>query len=1104
MFLLAHNTHRMVMRHDSRIGHSWVPNQKARIPHERGGYLVRVNAQGFRSDHNYVGPRGDRPRILFFGDSITAGDGCNNSERFAELVGDELGVDVFNYGLSGSGTDQQLLILEQVVENVDANLIVLGVTVHNIDRIKSIYRPTIDRLSGRRVLVPKPYYSLSASGELELHNVPVPIDRPEEGQVSDGVFAHESHREANPKWRWVYQIADSMRANSRFDRIGRFISPHAIDDHTRLRGFLVRRTGFDPYPDYRDSKSDGCRLMSAIVEKFVALARCPVLIVPIPDQHYFLTGLSPTYQDYFTKLVDKTDGAYIADLTSSLLKLSFDDRLRLYFQGDAHFSPFGNREVAKAIAGEIRDQGLCEIGGDASTKSPRKSSESIYVLGSSCFYHNSGACLIKDGSIVAAAEEERFSRVKADRRFPAHAINYCIEEAEIDISELAAIVYYDNSQLTFERLMHSACIAGTSGLDLWGRMVPSWIQYKLHLPRLIRNILKYDGVVLQNLHHRSHVASAFYPSPFRQAAVLTIDGVGEWATAAIGIGKDGSIQILKEMRFPNSLGLLYSAFTQFTGFRVNDGEYKLMGLAPYGVPKYVDLILEHLVDLKDDGSLELNMEYFAFISEPRMTNERFAELFGGPARDPEGRLTRREMDIARSIQVVTEEALLRMVREAKRLTGERYLCMSGGVALNCVANGRILREGPFEDIWIQPAAGDSGSALGAALDIYHTHFGRPRLCAKDGRSLQQSSLLGPEYGADEIEAFLQTHGYPYHRVASEERAAMIADAIEAGNVVGHFANRTEFGPRALGSRSILGDPRDQETQVTINLKIKYRESFRPFAPVVLVDHINEYFELDRESPYMLLVAPVKEERRLPYDPEDDEDLLKKVRIARSDVPAITHVDYSARVQSIRREDNPAYFDVLRSFYSRTGCAVLVNTSFNVRGEPIVNTPEDAYRCFMRTEMDLLALGDFLLWRSEQPPSQERKGHLDDRFMDPSPFDDHFVAELTDIWRNEFVHVASRLKMDQPELFSLHFGDDASAWIEHATSDTSTLFDFPGAMLEDDAKPASLAAAITSNWMNVELAEAMTPVLCRLLQIGKKYAAQGELDEEVSDAMYVMF
>ncbi|NOX36398.1 MAG: carbamoyltransferase [Calditrichaeota bacterium] len=593
-----------------------------------------------------------------------------------------------------------------------------------------------------------------------------------------------------------------------------------------------------------------------------------------------------------------------------------------------------------------------------------------YILGISAFYHDSAACLLKDGDLVAAAQEERFTRRKHDADFPIHAIRYCLESQGISVEDLDWIAFYDKPFIKFERILETYLTYAPRGVASFIRAIPLWIRKKLWIPDLIQKKLNYQGKILFPEHHESHAASAFFPSPFREAAFLTIDGVGEWATASYGIGRGNRIQILAELHFPHSLGLLYSAFTYFTGFKVNSGEYKVMGLAPYGEPRYVQTILEHLIDLKEDGSFRVNMDYFDYGAGLRMTGRRFEALFGGPPRQPETPLTQREMDLARSIQEVTEEIVLRMARHVKKETGQKYLCLAGGVALNCVANGKLLRSGLFEDIWIQPAAGDAGGAIGAAYIVHHHYLNHDPL-PKNGRDLQKGSYLGPEYDDHYIQAFLDSHRLPYRRMDDEELFDRVADLLQEGKVVGWFQGRMEFGPRALGNRSILGDPRSPDMQRKMNLKIKFRESFRPFAPAVLLEHVSEWFQLDRESPYMLLVAEVAEDKKLPLSPEQEQLRgLDKLKVPRSQIPAVTHVDNSARIQTVRREDNPRFYALIERFYQKTGCPILVNTSFNVRGEPIVASPVDAYRCFMRTEMDVLVLGNFVLFKDGQPEYQE--------------------------------------------------------------------------------------------------------------------------------------
>ncbi len=591
-----------------------------------------------------------------------------------------------------------------------------------------------------------------------------------------------------------------------------------------------------------------------------------------------------------------------------------------------------------------------------------------HILGISAFYHDSAAVIVRDGEIVAAAQEERFSRKKHDPRFPQRAINYCLGEAFIDPGELDAVVFYDNPLLTFDRVTKNALTVAPSGREQFVAACRTLLGTKACLEQELESCLGLVPRLLVTPHHMAHAASCFYPSPFEQAAILTIDGVGEWATCTIGLGSGTSIELLEEMRYPHSLGLLYSALTYYCGFKVNSGEYKLMGLAPYGAPRFAQLIRDELVDIRDDGSIRLNTSYFGFLDSPFMTNARFDALLGGPARKPDTMITRREMDIAASIQQVTEEIVLKLVAHATALTGSRNLVMAGGVALNCVANGRVLRESKLDGLFVQPAAGDAGGALGAALLASHELFGAPRVVTPTRDSLA-GSYLGPVFSTYEVEDFLDRQEAPNHHVPDAgARAALIADALAAGNVVGFFSGRMEFGPRSLGARSILGDPRNQDMQTRMNLKIKYRESFRPFAPSVLAERAAEYFEMDGESPYMLLTAPVQASRQRVMERPitDGDDMLVILNQPRSDIPAVTHVDYSARVQTVGRDANPEFRRLLEAFHATTGCAVLVNTSFNVRGEPIVCTPQDAYRCFMRTGMDLLVLEDRMLWKHEQP------------------------------------------------------------------------------------------------------------------------------------------
>jgi carbamoyltransferase len=594
------------------------------------------------------------------------------------------------------------------------------------------------------------------------------------------------------------------------------------------------------------------------------------------------------------------------------------------------------------------------------------------ILGISAFYHDSAACLVQDGEIVAAAQEERFTRKKHDFEFPKNAAEYCLKAGKIAVEQLDYVVFYDKPVLKFERLLETYLATAPAGFTSYAKAMPLWLKHKLWIPDTIRNELNFTGEILFTEHHQSHAGSAFYPSPYQEAAILTIDGVGEWTTNSMGYGNGNQFSITKDIKFPHSLGLLYSAFTYFTGFKVNSGEYKVMGLAPYGEPKYAQAIYDNLIDLKEDGSFHLNLAYFNYLSGLTMTNDKFDDLFDGPRRKPETPLTQREMDLARSVQEVVEEAMLRQARFIHKESGSQNLCLAGGVALNCVGNGRVLREGPFKNIFIQPAAGDAGGALGAALCVWYGYLNNTR-SANGKTDSQKQSLLGPEYSEDAIVSEIAEFGAVYKRYTGPALFDEVAKLLSEDKVIGWFQGRMEFGPRALGNRSIIGDPRSKAMQSKMNLKIKYRESFRPFAPAVLREDVGEYFDIDCDSPYMLLVAPVLEKRRIDMS-EDQKKLfgIAKLNIPRSDIPAVTHVDYSARIQTVSQDQHPQFYNLIKAFKNRTGCSVLVNTSFNVRGEPIVMTPRDAYACFMRTEMDCLVLNDFVLLKEEQPKWQEKE------------------------------------------------------------------------------------------------------------------------------------
>ena len=591
------------------------------------------------------------------------------------------------------------------------------------------------------------------------------------------------------------------------------------------------------------------------------------------------------------------------------------------------------------------------------------------IVGVSAYYHDSAACLVRDGKIAAAAQEERFTRIKHDHEFPLRAIEYCLSSQGLGIEDIDYVAFYEKPFLKFERILETYLSFAPRGINSFLKAIPLWIKKKLWLKELMKDELGHEGTFIFPEHHESHAASAFFPSPFDEAAFLTIDGVGEWTTTSFGVGKGNKVNMLADIKFPHSLGLLYSAFTYYTGFKVNSAEYKVMGLAPYGEPKYKDIIMDKLIDVKEDGSFRMDMEYFDYCAGLTMTNDKFSDLFGAPPREPESEITQREMDLARSVQEVTEEVLLRIARHVRKETGMKNLCLAGGVALNCVANGKLLREGIFDDIWIQPASGDAGGALGAALFVQYQYLDEVRV--SNSPDMQFGSYLGPEFSGDEIGVFLDSVSAPFERMDEDELVDKVADLINEENVIGWFQGAMEFGPRALGARSIIGDARSSKMQETMNLKIKFRESFRPFAPSVLAEKASDYFDIDRASPYMLLVADVKKKYLREVEGDDlNQQGFSKLNVVRSDIPAITHVDNSARLQTAHEGTNPRYHKLIKRFDEKFDCPVIINTSFNVRGEPIVCTPEDAYRCFMRTNMDYLVLGDYILDKKDQKPLED--------------------------------------------------------------------------------------------------------------------------------------
>jgi len=1084
-------TFRQIFRYDKDIGHQFISNLNARIINENGGYYVRTNSLGFRSDIEFKTEKNNKSRILFFGDSNTASDGVSNNERFSELVGNHFNAEVYNYGLSGSGTDQQYLIWKKYAQNVKADLIVLCVLVENIERNKVAYRQTINPHTKKLTLTPKPYFDY-VKNELVLKNSPVP-------RVEDNLLPKSNNmiQWSVPKGQeFIYSLVNLWRKSNIFKPI----RENFEESLTKFRATLISNF-YQPYPDYKKRNSKGFILTQKILNKFINdLSPTPVIILPIPTYHYYVDGAKPIYNNFFDFFENKEKKIFTCNILKNFKQLNLNQRKNLCFKKDkSHFSQFGHIKISDFLIKEIEKKNiLINEKKNIENKITTGSKKPIYILGISAFYHDSAATLIKDGEIIASAQEERFSRVKNDRRFPSSAINFCLERASIQQTDLKAIVYYDNTSLTLERTLWSFLNTSPNSIKGWLKSMPAWVKYKFFIPQLIRSKLNYNGKIFQNLHHRSHAASAFFPSPFKRSAILTIDGVGEWATASIGQGDGNKIKVLKEMNYPNSLGLLYSAFTKFTGFKVNSGEYKMMGLAPYGNPIFYEIILKELIDLKKDGSIKINQEYFSYQSGSEMINEKFSDLFGGTPRIPDSKITQREMDIASSIQKVTEKIILTMARYVKKITGEDYLCLSGGVALNCVANGHLLKEDLFKDIWIQPASGDAGSSLGCALDFYHSYLKLDRKISENSNeSLQLGSYLGPEWSDDEIKSFLETEDIKYDLINSASRAKIVAKLISEGNVIGHFVGRAEFGPRALGARSILGDPRNKDMQTTINLKIKRRESFRPFAPAVLAEKVNEYFDLNRKSPYMMLVAPILKKRRLNFTKSKTENMLEIIKQPRSDIPAITHIDYSARIQTIEKDYNRKFYDVVKEFDNLTGCAVVINTSFNVRGEPMVNTPMDAYKCFMSTEMDVLLLENFILYKSKQ---KNIKNNMNYNYLKNIENNSEKLIEkkLKKIYKNYFKN-SIKIKNHQEESKELTFWLD----IKNQTS-LENIFLIEKELDTAESNPKKIAGSIIKYWYNKDFGRKLEPVIIDLLMMAKKYPIEDDINSKVSDSIYEMF
>ena len=903
-YILKH--FRQIYRYDQYLGHTYTPNIKTRLVYGNNGYFIETDNLGFRNSKK---KEGSKLSIIALGDSYTAGDGVENNSRFTDILEAKYDCTIHNLAVSGYGVDQQILAYQKFADTIPHQAILL--TPHLDDLKRNLLKDRIGfkKELGQKIFIPKPYFEC-VNDELKLKNIPVPRE----------------WKPVDPK------LAPLVN------------QPHPLNKPEKYL-----------HPEFNSEKSDEWILMFKLLDRLDKLARGrPVLIAPIPFNDSILRGEAPL----FLNPIRAYKKFQVIDVSECLQK--YHNREDLFLPICKHFTPKAHELIAEQLSKALKSNFDIK---KRKTREKITFSKSTYVLGVSCFYHDSAAALIKDGTVLAAAQEERFTRIKHDRGFPINAINYCLEAGKININQLNAVVYYDCESLTIERVLHNS-LAIKKGNTYWDR-AKKGLFIKLQLPHLIREQTSFSGQIFKAQHHISHAASAFYPSPFESAAILVIDGVGEWACSTIAQGENNEIKILKQQHYPNSIGLLYSAFTYFCGFEVNSGEYKLMGLAPYGQPKYVDLIKGQIVQINNDGSILLNLEYLSFLEGEKMVSRKLCDLFDGRERLGHEPITKREMDIAASIQQVVEEVVAKMANHAFQLTGEKKLVMAGGVALNCVVNGKLFDSTPFEDIFFQPAAGDAGGALGCALEWYYKNHKVSK------RPYSEDYYLGPAFSSSEIEVLFNNKDIHYHKFKAGKRAKIIAEFLFENNVVGYFDGKMEFGPRALGARSILANPLDNTMQSKLNKKIKFRESFRPFAPVFSEESTQDFFNFDKPSPHMLVVRKVHQ--NIIHETKnngENEDWVKIVNQPRSTLPAITHVDYTARLQSVNEKQNKKLYEIIKEFEKLSGKAVLINTSFNIKDEPIVCTPEDAFKCFMATEMDVLVMGDYYLLKQEQSLKKE--------------------------------------------------------------------------------------------------------------------------------------
>ncbi|MCH7491095.1 MAG: hypothetical protein IID05_10425 [Gemmatimonadetes bacterium] len=1058
--LLDQVTHRTVMRYHPLLGFSYVPNLVARLPHERGGYLIRTNSLGFRSNVEFQRSLRDRPRILVFGDSFTDGQGCNNDERYPELLGEALGAEVYNFGTSGSAPDQQLLMYEEFGRPIEANLIVLGVALHNIERIQMEHRPSSNRVTGETIMMPKPYFTLEG-GKLKLHHVPVPRVRPELRVGEERGYLDEQGDPSNLERLyfapWLGRFRDILRS-------------HFPDAKDRLRSWAYRAARVHIYDDYLDAAGPGWRLMAALIRRFKEQAgRIPLLVVPLPTFHYYVDKLKPVYEPLFDSLADSESGLFVYGLTRDLVAgKTLAERRRISFEHDTHYSPYGHAEIARLIAGEIRRLDILPAARAASrgisSHVRAQTRQQRYILGVSFGGRDSAAVLVKDGNVIAAAREADFAHSNDPHGFPALAANYCLEEASISQNELAAVAYGRLVHTKIERDAYS--LIGNQNKKDWVRTTSSWILNELDVYRLIRNRLRFDGLLLETAHGAAHCASAFYPSPFESAAIVSFHGAGEWETASIAMGTNEDVRILTATSSPHSLDHFYSELARFIGF--SDGaadQAQMWALAHHGEPEFLSDIRDNLLDLKDDGSCELNLGYFPMGQVA--DGDGLSRLFGGPGRMPRSAITKREADIARSVQAIVCDAVIRTARHAQALTGETKLCVSGKPVQDPAIYRSLLEDRSFEEVWIQPAVGDASAALGAALQACHGYFGRGRGTKTGDRSASPGQFWGPGFSDEEIEGLLDTHGYPHVTLAPEERASTLATMLEEGQSISYFSGRQEFGSHFSSGRCIVGDPRNESTLANLDLRVKHSDLPSPLPVALLEDKTSDYAALiERSSCLPVLVSK-------PDRPRPGHDHIQG--------------DRAIWARAARSAERTGMHELLRAFADNTGCGIVVNAPLTLRGEAAACTPFDAYQSFMLGGTDALLLENHLLLKKDQPPWPNllKRSEVEAKVADQA-HDGPLTRALEKLYEKRFIPAWRSLRSESAIGNSEPFKQTRSLWRECANSTAnSSISEVHPALDRDRANPRQTAEALLSYWRPGQVSDHFEPILMEIVKLSAR-------------------